>query len=289
MTQSLDLDKPQGKHLCAQYSSETELAALMAAFVREGLEAGEKVGWVTGADLATVTERLVAVGVAREAAVREGALVIISLTDGESDNNGSHVPRVGSLVQAFVEEGLCDGYPALRIASEVHALAPEQETVGQMAAREALADQLTASLPITGLCLYDRRRFSDQFLAEAVRAHSDEPAEDLLYMDDILILTRYLGRPGLCVKGAVDSFNAEFLRELLESVADLPSNQLTLSLTELRFIDVAGLRAIVETATSRPGTCLFLQDVSPLVVRMLSLCGWADLPNLAVCPTGHRG
>jgi anti-anti-sigma factor len=199
------------------------------------------------------------------------------------------VAGVAARVQALVEAGRSDGDGALWLLTEAHVLAPAGESVEQMRIREARTDTLTARQPVTWLCLYDRRRFGPDFLTAAARAHDHSLASDLLYLDQIVTITRYPGGPAVSIVGEIDSSNAAALRHVLESMADEATADLRLIMSELRFIDVAGLRAIVETATARPDIMLLVQDVNSTFPRLLSLCGWDRLPNLAVHPAGDRG
>jgi anti-anti-sigma factor len=283
------LEERQGRHRFLEYFSDAELETIVAEFVRDGLRVGEKVAYVTGSDAATVARRLAAGQVAWQPALRSGALVVISIAEVESDAPESQVLGVAARVQTFLQAGLRDGYGALRIVSEAHVLAPAGETVEQMHTREALTDALTATQPVTWLCLYDRRRFPLNFLAAAARAHGHGAADNLLYLDESVAITRSSGGPGLRIVGEIDSFNAAAVRQVLESVADESTETLTLIMSQLRFIDVAGLRAIVETATARPATTFRVQDANPALTRLLSLCGWDRLPNLAIKSTADRG
>jgi anti-anti-sigma factor len=282
------LERRQGGHMCLEYASNQELGAIVGDFVGDGLRAGEKVGYVTGSDVATVTRWLDAEGVAWEPALGSAALVLIAQADLKADGDGSRVTALAARVRAFVEDGLSEGYRALRMASEVRALAPAGESVEQMRAREALADELTAAHPVTGLCLYDQRRFDREFLAAAARAHGGRATADVLCADDIVTITRQPGRPGLCIAGEIDGTNAAALRQTLAGMAGDCPDGVTLDLDELRFIDVAGLRAIVETATAWPQTPWLMVHASPVLARLFGVCGWDRLPNLPISPGGGR-
>jgi anti-anti-sigma factor len=276
------LNQHTGRHLCLQYSSEKELGAILGEFVRGGLVAGEQIGYITGSDAATVLRRLASEGVAWEAALRSSTLVLICLSDLETGPDGSRTTATVARVKELVKGALSRGYPAVRVASEVHALAPEAETIEQMRAREALADGLTASFPLTRLCLYDRRHFGDAFLTAAARVHDNCMTDDLIYFDDIATITRSPRGGELRIAGEIDAFNAVALRRAVADMAHGPAARVTLDVSALRFVDVAGLRGIVEVARARPHTMLTLTGATAKVVRMLEMCGWAQMPNLVV-------
>lgn len=263
MAQDLVMEERQGRHLCLQYSSDAELHAIAGTFVREGLAAGDRVGYVSEADAATVAGRLRIQGVACEPALRSGQLVIIALADIDPDADESRVAGLAARVQAFIEEGMAEGYVALRLASEVHALAPRNETLSQMRSREALASELSAALPVTGLCLYDRRRFAEDYLVAASHEHDAGFDPEPLYADELVSIARHPDRPGLRIAGEIDLSNIAGLEQALTSVAEESADGLTLDVSALRFICVAGLRAIVRAAADRPDSSVTLADADP--------------------------
>jgi anti-anti-sigma factor len=108
--------------------------------------------------------------------------------------------------------------------------------------------------------------------------------DDVVYFDDIATITRSPQDWELRIAGEIDAFNAVALRRAVADMAHGPAAPVTLDVSALRFVDVAGLRAIVEVATARPHTMLTLAGAAAKVVRMLELCGWAPTPNLLVSP-----
>lgn len=201
-----------------------------------------------------------------------------------------HEGLVWRLVQAFVEAALAGGYAALRMASEVHALVGPDESVEETRAREGLATELTATLPVTGVCLCDRRAVAGAYLLAAEREHDPAVDVDPLYADDLVTLTLTLSRDrnGRTVRaaGEIDSSNAAGLRRALDLVIAEGIGGVTLDVAELGFIDVAGLRVIAEAAISHPERSLCLQGAQPSLTRVLSITGWGGLANLVVIPAG---
>jgi anti-anti-sigma factor len=100
-----------------------------------------------------------------------------------------------------------------------------------------------------------------------------------VYADDSLEITP-LGEPsGLRLVGSIDASNAGAVHAAL---ADLPANSdLVIDLTDILFCDVAGLRAIVETAQRRTaGHQLILRGIPEHVRRTMIAAGWTTVPNL---------
>lgn len=259
---------------------------IVADVVSDGLNAGEKVAYVTGFDAQVVQGFLADRRVAWERPATTGQIEIIALADIEPSADGSRAAGLAARVQAFVETGLTEGYAALRLAAEVCEVAPPGESVEQMRARERRAAQLTTSLPVTGVCLYDRKRCSEEYLMAVEREHESCAHPEGLHSDRLLTITRERGLTRLRLVGEVDLSNAVALRKVLAgAIAD---GDVTLDLAELSFIDVAGLRAIVQVAMSNIDRSICLCDPSPQVLALLGRCGWSHLLNLKVISSGLR-
>jgi anti-anti-sigma factor len=268
--------------VCHLYSTERELGAVVAAYVRGGLERGEKVGYATGHDVAAVTGWLASERVAWRSAMRSGALVVMTADDLEKDRDGSRATALADRVEAFVEAGVDEGYAALRLASEAQFLAAPRETLDQLRSREALADVLTSERPMTGLCLYDQRCFGWEYLMEVAQAHDDVAPSEVLHRDGILTITRCPSQRELVLVGEIDASNAAALRSALIRHVVGSARELTINTVQLDFIDVAGVRAIADVATAWPQSQVVVHEASQSLVRVVSLCGWDRIPNLDV-------
>lgn len=278
------LAKRQGKHLSLEYGSSRELGSILAQFVHEGLQAGEKVACLTKAGPATVTGWLTAEGVAWERALARGALVLMCTDDLSAGAHGSYVAGVLAGLEDFVASGASEGYPGVRIASEDGAWDSCRETVEQMRLREHAADALVATHRATRLCLYDRRRFGREFLRAVAGTHDQRDPTGVLYADGLVTMTRPDGRRQLAVSGEVDISNAAALHQILmNGVGDSPHG-LKVDASELCFIDAAGLRVVIDVAVAVPATVLFVVNTRPRVQRLVGICGYDQLPNLAFFP-----
>jgi anti-anti-sigma regulatory factor len=62
-----------------------------------------------------------------------------------------------------------------------------------------------------------------------------------------------------------------------------------LDVTQLRFIDVSGIRAIVSAAENLgEGRRILLHGLPTQLARVLSIVGWAEAPTLAICEGEHE-
>ncbi|MFC4112625.1 STAS domain-containing protein [Nonomuraea zeae] len=86
---------------------------------------------------------------------------------------------------------------------------------------------------------------------------------------------------GLRVSGEVDRSTRHLLEQALAWATDAGQDDIHLDLTQLTFIDAAGLRLIVATAAGLPAPRkLVLMPPPPVVRDLLSLLGWQLSPGL---------
>ena len=120
--------------------------------------------------------------------------------------------------------------------------------------------------------------------------HHTELVVPAIYDDGLLRITA-IGPVAARVAGEVDHSNRPRIRRLLEAALDdaLRSHSaptdITLDLSSLRFLDVAGAVSLVHAAEEFPSTHrLVLTGVRPRVVRVLDRCGAPFAAQLVVEP-----
>jgi GAF domain-containing protein/anti-anti-sigma regulatory factor len=103
-----------------------------------------------------------------------------------------------------------------------------------------------------------------------------------VFSDRALRITRQLWPNGLSLQGEVDRSNIATLTAALDAV-DVGGEDLHLDLSQLEFIDVAGVRLLTETAKRMPaGQYLVLDGAAPYLRRILALVGWDQTPGLKI-------
>ena len=157
---------------------------------------------------------------------------------------------------------------------------------------------MLAQLRAAGCCaVYDRRRFPDDEAVAAMREmHHTEMVRPRVYDDNLLRITA-TGRPPRCGWRArsTDS-NRPQVRRLLETTLDYAlrshsaPTEITLDLSSLRFIDVAG--AVEPRARGRgvprARHRLVLTGARPGCMRVLDRCGAPFAAQLEVGPGSRR-
>ncbi|MFI0416758.1 STAS domain-containing protein [Spongiactinospora sp. 9N601] len=90
--------------------------------------------------------------------------------------------------------------------------------------------------------------------------------------------------PLLRVEGEIDANSAARFLAALRGAARSLGGDITLDLGELSFIDLGGLRAIVEVAgeIGAEGRNLVLSPVAPHVRQLIQIIGWDTAPGLSL-------
>ncbi|GHH51946.1 STAS domain-containing protein [Streptomyces candidus] len=85
---------------------------------------------------------------------------------------------------------------------------------------------------------------------------------------------------GLRVEGVVDVHGHRHLSEALEAVAQT-AGDVHLDLSGLEFLDLGGLRLLMDFARSRPeGRQVELAGLAPHLRQVITLVGWDETPGL---------
>ena len=125
--------------------------------------------------------------------------------------------------------------------------------------------------------------------------------EERVYADKQLVISRAHPDSGLSIIGAIDYYNAEAVAEALTTLfhadgeapaifrnAITGNGDLHLDLSRLEFTDVTGIRALVRLAENAgDGRRLVLRGLPPSIVKVMTVVGWAELPNLVIEPAGE--
>ncbi|MDF5755868.1 STAS domain-containing protein [Spongiactinospora sp. TRM90649] len=104
-------------------------------------------------------------------------------------------------------------------------------------------------------------------------------------------LFRILSTPapvGLRVEGEIDANSVESFLSALRAATRLVSGDVVLDLGALTFVDLGGLRAIVEIAGElrQEGRDLVLSPVAPHVRQLIQIIGWDTAPGVRLANDG---
>jgi anti-anti-sigma factor len=281
-----------GDHLLLGYDADEERETVIAAFLLDGLASGHR-GLVLGpvdlpAELALTF--LEVRGCAVDDELAAGRLTVdphLATAEGLWD--------VDEVIRRETRRAVGDGYLGLRVSMEVM-----REGAGKglktLHDSELLLEPVFASLPVLGICQYDRRVFDDLELAPLDGLHRGRVTADLVWRDELLSITRTFAPPGLALAGEVDDTNVTALARALQGetsrarARSAGGPRTRLDLRDLAFIDVGALRLLVFTALSLHGFggILVLHGVSPHIRRLMRVTGWDRIPGLLIDEGGVR-
>ena len=246
------------------HDGDEERLARTTAWVRRGLELGERVVHADGADGTRLLDALRRGRVDVDAAASDGLLVAAPaerLVD----------PAVR---RDLVAEALDAGYPGVRL--EAQAAPDRSRHVPVSAEPEREAQELCRSGRVSVLCRSDRARARGTLLRTAVAYHSDGVRAG--------ILSSRLAQEGLTLCGEADLSVADVLAAALHAATDAAHGLAWVDAGDLRFLDVAGARALMH-ATRRfreDGGTVVVLDARPPVRHVLHLLGLDSLDGLVL-------
>lgn len=103
---------------------------------------------------------------------------------------------------------------------------------------------------------------------------------DVIYRSSLLNVERIREPLGLRLAGDVDAFTVSVVAGALQTLR-AEEGDIHLELSELQFMDVAGLELLVSTAQDLDdGRSLVLHALSPHLRRVMELVGWDTTPGL---------
>lgn len=270
-------------HAIAVPVSDEQLWQISAEFLAHGLGRGEHVIYFDDDGTSDrVLERLTDDGVAVAGPLREGRLAIVP-----SDRHTSP-HEVAERVRASVDAALAAGYPAVRITGRLSFAVKHAAGEAGVAHYDRVIEEVVRDRPAHVLCIYDRARYPEEVVEAMRAAHRTEVVAPAIYDDGLLRITA-IGPGAARVAGECDHSNRPRIRSFLEAALDRAlrhpdaPTDITLDLSSLRFLDVAGAVGLVHVAEEFPEAHrLVLTGVRPRVQRVLDRCGAPFATQLVV-------
>jgi anti-anti-sigma factor len=264
-------------HACAVPISDEQLWEMTAGFLAGGLAAGEQVIYFDDGTADAVLDRLADDRVPVDRPLAEGRLTILP-PDTTRSALRSPVSRAMETIGGAIENALVRGAPAVRITGQLDYALRRLGGVS-LGEYDSALDRIIRDLPVRLLCFYDRRRYPDDAIEELRAQHHTEIVVPAIYDDNLLRITS-TGVGSARLAGEADHSNRQRISRLLEATLDqaLRSHSaptdITLDLSSLRFLDVAGAVSLVHAAEEFPSSHrLVLTGVRPRVARVLDRCG----------------
>jgi anti-anti-sigma factor len=276
-------------HTCLIPDSDDHLWEATASWVAGGLAAGERVVYFENATADTLLSRLAEDRVPVDGALANGELVIVP-TETTLRNSAFPVADIVEAIRVEIDKSERDGWPGIRLAGDSDGMLPIGGLRKVVEYESAIGILLAAHPTARMLCRYDRRVFDDEAVAAMREVHATELVTPALY-DDTLLRVTGSSATGMRFAGEIDVSNRPQVRRVLETTLDTAlrshhaPTDITIDLSSLRFLDVAGAVELVHAAESFPETHrLVLVGARPRVHRVLDRCGAPFAARLELLP-----
>ncbi|MCV2490939.1 MEDS domain-containing protein [Geodermatophilus sp. YIM 151500] len=269
-------------HVCWTYEDVDSFAPVARQFLAGGLARGERLLCV-GDDVVDRIRRGVEPLADVDALLDRGALELLPLGDAYDSTAGFAPEQQLTFYEAATRRARADGHRGIRVVADVTALAADPGRRADLLRWEHLADDFMASgSGMSAMCAYRSSVLDAGVVVDAASVHPVVHAPGgappfRVFFDD--------GR--VAVAGEVDAVGAARLRRVLAtSCAD--RSAVTLDLSRVEFVDVAGCRLVAEWArglrdrSAEPR----LTGTSPLFRRMWRLLRFDELTG--VSPEGRH-
>lgn len=272
-------------HLCLTFADEAEQRRVVTSYLLGGLERGERVMYF--ADQNTPQQVL---GWLREAgtdpwrALDRAQLTVTTADDSYLAEGFFDPDTMVAALTREVADSLEAGYTGFRVSGEMGWARRDIPGAERLAEYETKVNDVFAGHRASAICQYDARLFDAAALDEFDRSHPGAVQQEPLYTSSLLRLIPSFrrGQRSLRVVGDVDYHSSRALAAALETALDWPGD-ITVDMSGLQFIDLAGVRALVRTAEWLPaGRRLHVADLDPMLSRVLHVVGWDRIPGLTV-------
>jgi anti-anti-sigma factor len=258
-------------HLLLLHSTDEQRVSGLTAWVRRGLERGEKIIYVEAATTArpfmvTMEEQ----GVDATAAVRDGRLEVLPF-DGLSTSSDEW---------DVVERARAEGFSAVRVSGEASAALTRFPPEVHLEYERGM-DELVRTRPVHALCQYPRSATTGARLSDTVAVHLAGVRQGMLTTDT--------DQHGLNLRGELDRSNTDVLSEVLRAAGDSARQTasgepavLTLNLAAVAHMDAGSCRHLAtDTADLRSeGGRVVLGAPQPAVHRVLRILEIDTLPGI---------
>lgn len=267
-----------GEHACCRFAHAQDRRQVAISFVYDALARSHKVIYLCEhEDLDALARELVGDREGVAGAIERGQLELRSAPNAYAPDSSFDIERILEAMRADRDRTLAEGYPGLSITGEMgwlHRDVPGYEQLPEYERR--LAEELGGG-DVVALCQYAHGEFEPATLADVAAAHTVDLSPELaaLVRTGCLAAARVDDGRMLRLAGELDFACADTLVSVLAGHFHGP---LQLDLAELRYVDVAGMRAM----RGRTGQRLTISGASSSVRRLVGLLGWDTDPGVEV-------
>ncbi len=269
-----------GDHACLVFTDSEERLDLVCAFVRDGLSAGQRVICLTESITEDgLSEELERRGLRADEARHGGPLRVLGSARFFVPQGNFEADRVIGAIEQELVSASRDGYPGLRITSD---MGWAQRPVTGLSGLGAYENRLTELLSVenaTAVCQYDRQSFDTVTISSALEAHTTTVAAVTYHDDAILRICRQYVPPGVRVAGELDYRAVDPLTAALTEALSLDSH-IDVNLTQMRFIDTTAAGVLIQAAVSLSQGQSMTVRCRPVPHKILQALGMLEIPHV---------
>jgi anti-anti-sigma regulatory factor len=268
-----------GDHACWAFDHDHERLDGTARLVVDGVQARQKVLWLTEAvDTETLTVD-VALGPG-QLQVRLAADVYLPGGEFQPDAAIDELSRQIALADD-------EGWDGLRLVSDMAWAARAAPGTDRLLRYETQLNRLFVDGRGLALCMYDRRLFGAAELRRIATAHTKSATSRHQSQWTVPVRVRRTSEPiGAEVVGEADMSNRDAMAAMLAAVTEdlnADGQPIVLDLTGLRFADTAAAALLIRAGLTAPAGAR-LVGCRPAIARLLALLGADRVPRLSVEP-----
>lgn len=265
-------DLVPGDHACLVYDSEERRRDVLVSYLSRGLARGERVVYLAAGPADAVSRGL-------EELAAPGQLTVLESEDAYLDGGAFAPERALAGFRTALAETIDAGFPALRTGGGP----PEAVTGGcahELAPYERSAAPLFAGGRLVSLCAYDARAVPPASLLGIVDVH---PVVLYALGEDERLRVDASGPTTLAPHGWIDVTTIGALVGALTRAVDA-GESVSVDLSHVDFVDVAGLRLLAEAARAlhAKGKLLTLASPPSPVPAVLTILGYDHTDGLVV-------
>jgi len=265
-------------HACLTFGEPEELFDLTAAFVRDGLDGGLKVVWLSDATPDRATAELARRGIEVEAALASGQLAAVGYEDRLL---AGQVFSASQAMSWLVREVEACGEAGLRLAVDMSWALRPVAGVEQLPEFEEKIAAAVAGTTTSVLCQYDRERFDPVTLASVAAFHTRSVAAATYHAGVMLRICRQYAPPGIRLAGELDYQACDSLALALTEALRLDGD-VTINMVPLAFIDVTCARMILDAARGLTAPRRMVLRCRPGLAARFVLLGATDIPAVSL-------
>ena len=189
---------------------------------------------------------------------RAGQLEVRAAADAYLPNGGFEPNAMLTVLDDDRRRALADGFTGVHFVADMTWAVGDAETLKSLCTYERAANDVFADGTATAVCQYDRTRFAPAELTACTAAHdtlvsafddAETIGDDRAWID--------IGRHGtIRARGEIDMSNADVLERALAAAAERTAHDVCFDASQLSFVDVRGLHALLEAARTQALTLL---------------------------------